>query len=77
MPGLPGLLTGDLLTVRNLALLLASVTAPVALASLLDGPSDVLPGVIVLLCATALLALSIARSRARTGVQGNRGVVLR
>lgn len=73
---LPLFLGGYLLGVRNLSLLLLGVALLVAFARWRDGSTSVFPGVLVLLFATSLLALSIARSRARIGVQGNRGDTL-
>lgn len=62
---------GFLLSVRSLLLLDVAVVAVVALE--VTRTSDVLPGSLLVLAATAAIVHLMARSRGRLGVQGTRG----
>src|SRR4051812_17763274 len=64
---------GLLLRVRSLGLLLGVVTAMLAYDAFVLGGNRVGPGVIATVIATAVLALTLARTREQIGVQGLRG----
>jgi stage II sporulation SpoE-like protein len=64
---------GLLLRVRSLGLLLGVVTAVLAYDAVTVGWGRVGPGVIATVGATAVLALTLARTREQIGVQGLRG----
>lgn len=67
------LVGGFTLSVRSLIFLLVTVAAQITVLISHLALSSVRQGNIAVLCATALVVLAVARSRARLGVQGMRG----